>query len=128
MSTPSIFTPLTKGFNWTPSTTGIGGVAIPAGETFTSSTLGIRADGDTTHAAGHYANLVIIPSSSSAETVAALNAALGAALVPGNYWVAVQQTDTLNGTAVSSAWTAEVPFSIPPQAVVPDQPTALFVS
>lgn len=121
------FPPLTKGFSWTPSTTG-GGAALPAGETYTSATIGIRADGDTTHSSGNYANLVIVPGATSTESLTALNAALGKNLAPGNYWAAVDQTDTLNGVTSTSDWTAEIPFSIPQSIVKPDQPAGFSVA
>ena len=125
--TPIVFTPLTKGFSWTPSTTGVGAdgsaMPLPTGEAYTSATIGIRADGDTTHSAGNYANLVIVPGAATSESVAALTAALQSALPAGNYWAAVEQTDTLNGATATSTWTAEVPFSIPPTIVQPAPPT-----
>lgn len=120
----TVFPALTKGFTWTPSTTGASNAALPAGETYTSATIGIRADGDTTHSAGNYANLVIVPGAATSESVAALTAALTSALPAGNYWAAIEQTDTLNGVTSTSAWTAEVPFSIPPTIVQPAPPSA----
>lgn len=129
MSTPNptIFPPLLKGFSWTPSTTGVAAngssMPLPEGETYTSATIGIRADGDTTHSAGNYANLVIVPGAATAESVAALTAGLQSALPAGNYWGTVKQTDTLNGVTATSAWTAEVPFSIPPTIVQPAPPS-----
>lgn len=125
MSTPNpiVFTPLLKGFSWTPSTTGAGGVALPPGETQTGSTIGIRADGDTAHSVGNYQWLVVVPGTASAETPAAITAALGKALAPGNYWAAIDQTDMLNGAPSTSSWSAEVPFSIPFPIVQPDKPT-----
>lgn len=116
------FTPLEKGFTWTPSSTG-GGAALPAGEAPSGFTIGIRLDGDTTHAAGNYAYTVIVPAGQTTETPAQITAALTKALTPGNYWAALSQTDTLNGASATSAWTAEVPFAIPPVIVTPDQPT-----
>lgn len=124
MSTPNpiVFTPLIKGFSWTPSTTGAGGVALPPGETQSGSTIGIRADGDTTHSAGNYQWLVVVAGAATSETPAAITAALGKALPAGNYWAAIDQTDMLNGAPSTSAWTAEVPFSIPPTIVQPAPP------
>lgn len=128
MSTPTpVFPPLTKGFSWTPSTSGIGAdgspMPLPTDETYTSATIGIRAEGDTSHSAGNYANLVIVPGAATSESVAALTAGLQSALPAGNYWAAIEQTDTLNGVTATSAWTAEVPFSIPPTIVQPAPPT-----
>lgn len=125
MSTPNpiTFTPLLKGFSWTPSTTGAGGAALPAGETQTGSTIGIRADGDATHSPGNYQWLVVVPTAQSSETPSQITAALGKALAPGNYWAAIDQTDMLNGASSTSDWTAEVPFSIPQPIVKPDKPT-----
>ena len=125
MSTPNpvTFPTLLKGFSWVPSTTGAGGVALPSGETQSGSTIGIRADGDATHSAGNYQYLVVIAGTASAETTAAVNAAIGKALAPGNYWAAIDQTDMLNGAPSTSAWTAEVPFSIPAVIVQPAPPT-----
>lgn len=112
----TVFTPLISGFVWQPSTTDVNGNPLPAGETSSGSTIGIRADG--TGVAGTYTYLVIVPANSSAESVVALNQAIGKALVPGNYWAAIDQTDVLNGSSITSAWTAEVPFSIPAPAPV----------
>lgn len=124
MATPNpvTFPPLTKGFSWTPSATGAG-QPLPDGEVYTSATIGIRADGDLAHSAGNYATLVIVSGAATAETVAALNATLGKSLSPGNYWAAVDQTDTLNGQSATSPWSTEAPFSIPQPIVTPDQPT-----
>lgn len=125
MSTPNpiVFTPLVKGFTWTPSTTGEGGAALPAGEVQSGSTIGIRADGDTAHSAGNYQYLVVVPPGQTSETPAQIAAALNKSLPPGNYWAAVDQTDMLNGQSATSAWTAEVPFSIPAPIVKPASPT-----
>jgi hypothetical protein len=120
---PIVFTPLIKGFSWTPSTTGAGGVALPPGEVETGTTIGIRLDGDTTHAAGNYQWLVIVPPTQNSEAPGAITAALGKSLAPGNYWAALDQTDMLNGAPSTSAWTAEIPFSVPAAIVQPAQPT-----
>jgi len=117
------FTPLIKGFAWQPSTTAADGSALPPGETQSGSTIGIRADGDTTHAAGNYPWLVVVAGTATSETPAAITAALGKALPPGNYWAAIDQTDMLNGQAATSAWSAEIAFSIPPTIVPPAPPT-----
>lgn len=126
MSTPNPtpFPALVKGFSWTPSTTGEGGAPLPPGEAQTGSTIGIRADGDAAHSAGNYQYLVLVPGTQSTETPAQITAALNKALPPGNYWAAIDQTDMLNGVASTSAWTAEVPFSIPFPIVKPAQPSA----
>lgn len=118
----TVFTPLIKGFSWTPSTTDASGNPLPAGETQSGSTIGIRADGDTAHAAGNYQYLVVLPAGQSSETPAAITAALTKSLTPGNYWAAIDQTDMLNGAPATSAWTAEVAFSIPPVIVTPASP------
>lgn len=125
----TVFTPLTKNISWTDSTLAADGTALPPGEALSSTTLGIRTDGDATHALGNYDKLVIVPAASSTETLAALNAGLAKALAPGNYWLNASQTDTLNGVSMTSDWMkTEVPFSIPPQAVAPASPSALSVS
>lgn len=125
MSTPQpvTFTPLVKGFSWQNSTIDANGNPLPPGEAQSGSTIGIRADGDTTHSAGNYQYLVVVPAGQSAETPAAITAALTKALPPGNYWAAIDQTDMLNGSPSTSAWTAEVPFSIPPTIAQPSPPT-----
>src|SRR5271167_4268139 len=102
MSTPNpvpatVFTPLIKGFSWTPATTDNTGAPLPPGETESGTTLGIRADGDATHGVGNYTWLVIVPPSQNSEAPAAIEAALKNALVPGNYWAALDQTDMLSG-------------------------------
>jgi hypothetical protein len=119
----TVFTPLIKGFSWTPSTTDINGNPLPAGETQSGSTIGIRADGDTSHAAGNYQYLIIVPPTQNSEAPGAITAALTKALAPGNYWAAIDQTDMLNGSPSTSPWTAEVPFSIPAVIAQPAQPT-----
>lgn len=134
MSTPNpvVFPPLIKGFSWAPSTAGVAAngsaMPLPTGEVYTSATIGIRADGDASHAAGNYANLVIVPGAATSESVAALTAALQSALPAGNYWAAVEQTDTLNGVTSTSSWTAEVPFSIPPTIVQPAPPSGFIAA
>lgn len=117
------FTPLVKGFSWQNSTTDASGNPLPAGEAQSGSTIGIRADGDTTHSAGNYQYLVILAAGQTAETPAAITAALTKALAPGNYWAAMDQTDMLNGAPSTSLWTAEVPFSIPAVIAQPAPPT-----
>lgn len=127
--TTTTFPALTKGISWTPSTTGAAGAVLPTGEAISSTTLGIRTDGDTTHALGNYQWLVVIPAPASTETLAALNAALTSALPPGNYWLNGEQTDTLNGQTATSAWGAtESPFSIPVPIVQPAPPTNFLVA
>jgi hypothetical protein len=121
--TPIVFTTLIKGFSWTPSTVGEGGVPLPPGETESGTTIGIRADGDAAHSPGNYQYLVIVPPTQNSEAPAAINAALGKNLPPGNYWAALDQTDMLAGTPSTSAWTPEVPFSIPTPIVKPASPT-----
>lgn len=120
------FPELTKGFAWVPSTTG-GGAALPPGETQTGSTVGIRADGDTAHSAGSYKYL-IATSGTAAQLLITDPAWIAAKIPPGNYWAAIDQTDALNGNPATSAWTAEVPFSIPQPVVQPDPPTSFFAS
>lgn len=126
MSTPNpiVFTPLVKGFAWTPATTAVGGAPLPPGETESGTTIGIRSDGDTTHAVGNYQWLVIVPPTQNSEAPGAITAALGKALAPGNYWAALDQTDMLNGAPSTSAWTAEIPFSIPTPVPVIAKPNA----
>jgi hypothetical protein len=122
------FTPLVKGFSFTPAATDTSGNPLPAGEAETSVTIGIRLDGDTTHAAGNYQYVAAVSGAATSVSAAQLTAALGKPLAPGNYWAAVDQTDTLNGTTATSAWTAEVPFSIPQPVVTPSAPTGFSVA
>lgn len=133
MSTPNpvTFTPLVKGFSWTLATTAAGGNPLPSGEAETGCTIGIRADGDTAHAAGNYQYLAIVPAGAASETPAQLVAALGKNLAPGNYWAAIDQTDVLNGVQSTGAWSPEVAFSIPtppPVIVQPGSPSAFSAS
>jgi hypothetical protein len=125
MSTPNpvTFPALVKGFSWTASTTGVGGAALPTGEAESGATIGIRADGDTAHSAGSYQYLIIVPAGQTTETPAQITAALTKALTPGNYWAAIDQTDMLGTQSSTSAWTAEVPFSIPAPIVQPAPPS-----
>lgn len=118
----TVFTPLVKGFTWVSSTTASDGSALPTGEAQTGSTIGIRVDGDTTHAAGNYQYLVIVPAGQTSETPAQIAAALNKSLPPGNYWAAIDQTDMLGTDSKTSAWTPEVPFSIPPVIAQPAPP------
>jgi hypothetical protein len=116
----TIFPPL-NAFTLVPSTTADDGSALPEGEALTSSTIGIRPDG--TGAPGTYPTLVIVPATVTVESLAAINAAIGKNLPPGNYWANAQQTDSLNGQSSTSPWMAtEVPFSIPFTVAVPAPP------
>lgn len=127
-STSTTFPPLTSEFTWTPSSTS-GGKPLPAGETETGSTIGIRTDGDTTHSAGNYQWSVPIAGTAMSETFSQLTAYLGKALPVANYWAAIDQTDTLAGQSATSAWSAEIPFSIaPPPVAQPDVPGAFKAS
>jgi hypothetical protein len=121
MATPTVFTPLVKGFSWQTALTA-GGQPLPAGEVETGDTIGIRADGDTTHAAGNYQYTVQVPAGQTLETPAQITAALGKPLPPGNYWGAIDQTDALNAQSATSIWSTEVPFSIPATVVTPGSP------
>jgi hypothetical protein len=125
MSTPNpVFTPLVKGFSFALATTDDSGNPLPAGETESAATIGIRADGDTQHVPGKYQYTVVLDAGVTTATPADIAAKLGKPLPPGNYWAAVDQTDTLDGVAATSNWTAEVPFSIPQPVVQPGIPTA----
>lgn len=126
--TPIVFTPLVKGLSFTISTTDTSGNPLPAGETESAATVGIRLDGDATHAAGNYQFVIPVAAGVSTVTPADIAAALGKPLAPGNYWAAVDQTDTLNGAPATSQWTAEVPFSIPQPVVQPSPPTGFGVA
>lgn len=119
----TVFTPLVKGFTWVNSTTDKDGNPLPAGEVQTGSTIGIRVDGDTTHTAGNYQYLVIVPAGQTSETPAQIATALNKSLPPGNYWAAIDQTDMLGTDSKTSAWTAEVPFSIPAPIAQPAPPS-----
>lgn len=125
----TVFTPLTQGFSWTDSAgVDANGNPLPEGEAPVSSTLGIRADGDSAFSPGNYKYQVTVAYPTQTESVSDLTTALASALPPGNYWAAVKQTDKLGDASVDSPWTTEVPFSIPMQAVEPASPTALAVS
>ena len=117
----TVFPPLIKGFTWVPSTTAEGGGALPDGETQTGSTIGVRADGDTAHSTGNYSWFVVITGPVNAESTSDFQAKLS--LKPGNYWAAINQTDMLNGVPATSAWSGEIPFSIPSPIVKPAAPT-----
>jgi len=119
---PTTFPPLNQ-ITIVPATTGPGGAPLPSGETEASITLGIRPDGDAAHGPGNYGTLVVVPPGQTTESLAALNAAIGSALAPGNYWLNGKQTDTYQGANFTSAWGAtEVPFSIPLPGAAPDAP------
>ena len=129
MSTPNpVFTPLVKGFSFALSNTDASGNPLPVGETESAATIGIRQDGDTTHSAGNYQYTVVLAAGVTTASPADIAAKLGKPLPPGNYWAAVDQTDTLNGNAATSAWTAEVPFSILQPVVQPGSPTGFIVA
>jgi hypothetical protein len=125
MSTPNpiTFPALTKGFSWTPSTGGEGGVPLAPGETQSGSTVGIRPDGDATFSPGHYKYLIPTNGMTAALSITDANW-INAHIPPGNYWADVDQTDILNGQTFTSAWSGkEAPFSIPFPGVKPAQPT-----
>ncbi len=124
----TVFPPLVKGFSFTIATTDTAGNPLPTGEAESAATIGIRLDGDTTHGAGNYQFIVPVPAGVSAVTPDMIAAALGKPLAPGNYWAAVDQTDSLNGSLATSAFTAEVPFSIPQPVVQPASPTGFTVA
>jgi len=130
MSTPNPvpFPPITKGFNWTPSTTGDGGAAMPAGEAPSGSTVGIRPDGDSTHAAGNYKYLVAV-SGATSQLLITDPQWLAAKIPPGNYWADVDQTDLLGTQSLTSGWSGkEVAFSIPAPIVRPAPPSGFGVA
>jgi hypothetical protein len=122
--TTTTFPPLVKGFTFNVATTDTSGNPLPTGEAETSVTIGIRLDGDTTHAAGNYQFIAAIAGATASVTPAQLTTALGKPLAPGNYWAAIDQTDTLNGSTATSPWSAEAPFSIPQPVVQPSAPTS----
>lgn len=122
------FTPLVKGFSFAPATTDTSGNPLPTGEAETSITIGIRLDGDTTHSATNYQFVAAIAGTATLVTPAQITAALGKPLAPGNYWAAIDQTDTLTGSTATSAWSSEVPFSIPVPIVTPASPTDFSVA
>jgi hypothetical protein len=122
------FTPLVKGLSFTLSTTDITGTPLPTGETESAATIGIRLDGDTTHAAGNYQFVVQLAAGVTSVTPAQIAAVLGKPLAPGNYWAAVDQTDTLGGAQATSAWTSEIPFSIPQPVIQPSPPTGFSIA
>jgi hypothetical protein len=113
------FTPLTSEFDVTPSTVDTSGNPMPAGETLSGITLGIRPDGG---APGAYPNLVVVPSPFTVESKTALLAVLGANFPTGNYWIAGKQTDVQNGQTFTSDWGTEVPFALLPPGVAPAAP------
>jgi hypothetical protein len=122
------FTPLIKGLSFTLSTTDTTGAPLPTGETESAATIGIRLDGDTTHATGNYQFVVPLAAGVTSVTPAQIAAVLGKPLAPGNYWAAVDQTDTLGAAQATSAWTAEIPFSIPQPVVQPSPPTGFSIA
>lgn len=121
------FPPLTKGFSWVGSSTDTSGNPMPSGEAPSGSSVGIRADGDATHAAGNYKYIVAVNGAASQLNITDPQW-LAAKIPPGNYWGAVDQTDMLGTDSRTSAWTAEVPFSIPSPIVTPAQPTGFSVA
>jgi len=128
MMMTTVFTPLIKGLSFALSTIDTSGNPLPAGETESGATIGIRADGDATHAPGNYQYLVVLAAGATSITPAAINTAIGKSLPPGNYWAAVDQTDMLDGAPSTSAWTTEVPFSILQPVVQPSPPTDFIVA
>ena len=130
MATPNpvTFTPLVKGFSFNLSTTDDNGNPLPAGEVESSATIGIRLDGDANHSAGNYQYIVPLDAGVTTASPADIAAKLGKPLPPGNYWAAVDQTDTLDGNPATSNWTAEVPFSIPQPVVQPGKPTGFIAA
>lgn len=129
MNSPSpVFTPLIDSISWVDSTTAKGGAALPDGESLVSTTLGIRADGNTSFSPGNYQYQFAVAAPAQKETVNDLTTALTKALPPGNYWLAAKQTDKLGDSTADSDWTSEVGFSIPQVAVAPASPTALSVA
>lgn len=124
----TVFTPLVKGFSFTLSTTDDSGNPLPEGEVESAATIGIRQDGDATHGAGNYQYTVVLDAGVTSASPADIAAKLGKPLPPGNYWAAVDQTDTLNDNPATSKWTAEVPFSIPQPVVQPGSPTGFTVA
>lgn len=122
------FPPLAKQISWTDSLTDANGNALPAGESVQSTTIGIRPDGNAAYSLGNYQYKIIVIAPATTESFAAVNAAVGGALPPGNYWANAMETAVLNGNTASSVWgTTEIPFSIPFQVVAPAAPTALSV-
>jgi hypothetical protein len=101
---------------------------LPDGESESGATIGIRVDGDSTHSPGNYQYVVPLDAGVTTATPADIAAKLGKPLPPGNYWGAVDQTDTLNGSPATSKWTDEVAFSIPQPVVQPAPPTGFTVA
>ena len=126
--TVTVFPVLKSEFSWTPSATAAGGQPLPAGETQSGSTIGIRLDGDTTHSVGNYQYLIPISGTAMSETLAQLTTFLTKALPAGNYWAAIDQTDILSGSPATSAWTAEIPFSIAVVIATPAPPASFQAS
>lgn len=128
MSTPNPqFPPLTESISWTDSTTAEGGAPLPDGETVVSTTLGIRADGDTNFSAGTYQFQVSVAAPAQKESANDLTVALAKALPPGNYWLAAKETAKLGDATADSKWSPEVGFSIPLAVATPASPTDLAV-
>lgn len=122
------FPAITTGFSWTPSTTVDSGQAVPAGEAPSGFTVGIRQDGDTAHSAGNYKYLISTANGSISQIQITDPQWVAAKIPPGNYWAAVDQTDMLGTASMTSAWTAEVSFSIPQPIARPDAPTGFTVA
>lgn len=129
MSTPNpTFPPLNTGLSWVLSTLGVGNVVLPTGEVQTGVTIGLRLDGDATHSAGNYQWLIPLSAGIVSESTADLEAALAKLPNPpgpgANLHAAIDQTDALNASPSTSAWTAEVSFSLPIPVVQPLPPAA----
>jgi hypothetical protein len=134
MSTPApIFTPFLNTLSWVDATTGVANAPLAPGEVLQDTVIGVRADGDAAHSLGNYQYQISVNAPASSLTRAAFDAAVaaayGSALAPGNYWLNGEQTDVLGGATATSAWGAtEVPFSIPTPIVVPSSPTGFSIA
>ena len=122
----TVFTPLTVGFSWVNSTTASDGTALPTGETQVSTTIGVRADGDTTHSQGNYKWFVT--NMGTATSISAADFLKMTKLAAGNYWAAIVQTDSLNGANATSSESPEIAFSVPVTVVAPAAPTNFTVA
>lgn len=108
---------------WTDPTTNLDGTPVAPGE-ITAYLIGVRSTTASGSVAGTY------PIQATAQGAAAsqeLISALGAALAPDTYAVAVQTVGPTN-----SAWSTEASFTIapivPPPLPVPNPPTGLTVT
>lgn len=113
---------------WTDPTTNVDGSAISPGE-ITGYTLGVRDTSVAGSVAGTYPYAVSVP---GAASTSALLSALTPSLPTGKILAASVRANTgqldANNNPISSAWAAEVSFTLTPPPVVPNAPTGFGVA